>query len=160
WREPYGYVFFRDFHGGPFARITGGVEMARAGDETEVRVFAEITPRNVLGQAILATGFGKRATDKLLAQVRTFDRFLGGEGDDPFPTLAPKSQPMDLTGEIAGRLVRDGCSKQILDRLCDHVATARDEDVSRMRAFELADKWGEDRRATLGVFLQATVGGL
>ena len=29
-----------------------------------------------------------------------------------------------------------------------------------MRPFELADRWGADRRATLGVFLQATVGGL
>jgi len=53
-----------------------------------------------------------------------------------------------------------GASKTITDRLCDHLATARDEDVARMRPFELADRWGQDRRATLGVFLQATVAGL
>jgi class 3 adenylate cyclase len=160
WREPYGYVFFRDFHGGPFARISGGIEMAREGDETDLRVFAEIVPRNLIGQAILATGFGQRSTDKVLAQVQTFDRFLGGEGDDPFPTLAPRSRPTDRVTAIAGQLGAAGCPQQILDRLCHHIASARDEEVSRMRAFELADRWGEDRRATLGVFLRATVAGL
>src|SRR5688572_10811146 len=118
WREPYGYVFFRDFHGGPFVRITGGVDMVRDGDETDLRYFVEVTPRNLVGRAILATGFGQRSTDKLVAQVGIFDRFLGGDGDDPFPSLAPKSQPPDRIWEIAGRLVRAGCSKQILDRLC------------------------------------------
>jgi adenylate cyclase len=95
-----------------------------------------------------------------VAQVAIFDRFLAGEGDDPFPTLAPRSRPPGRVAEMAGRLATAGCPKQILDRLVAHIASARDEDVSRMRPFELADRWGEDRRATLGVFLQATVGGL
>jgi adenylate cyclase len=160
WREPYGYVAFRDFHGGPFVRFVGGLDMAREDDETDLRVFAEIEPRNIVGQAILATGFGQRSTDKIVAQVGVFDRFLDGRGDDPFPTLAPRVRPTDRVTEIAGRLTSAGCPKQILDRLSMHVATARDNEVARMRPFELADRWGEDRRATLGVFLQATVGGL
>src|SRR5688572_23130488 len=160
WREPYGYAFVRDFHGGPFVRVSGGVDMIRENDETDLRVFAELAPRNVLGQAILATGFGQRSVDKIVAQVGIFDRYLGGEGDDPFPTLAPKRRPTDRVTEIAGRLCAAGCPQQIVDRLCAHLATARDDEVARMRAFELADRWGEDRRATLGVFLQATVGGL
>ena len=160
WREPYGYVFLRDFYGGPFVRVSGGVEMSRENDETCLRVFAEIEPRNVLGQAILATGFGQRSTDKIVEQVGIFDRFLRGEGDDPFPSLAPAVRSTNRISEIAGRIRGAGGSKQIVDRLCAHVASARDEDVSRMRPFELADRWGEDRRATLGVFLQATVAGL
>jgi adenylate cyclase len=160
WREPYGYVVIRDFHGGPFVRFVGGVEMARVGDETDLLVFAEIEPRNLLGKAILATGFGKRSTDKIVAQVESFDRFIAGEGTDPFPTLAPRGQPTDRITEIGEQLSTSGSPKQIVDHLCTHVATARDEEVARMRPFELADRWGEDRRATLGVFLQATVGGL
>ena len=160
WREPYGYIFLRDFHGGPFVRVSGGVDMYREDDETDLRVFAEIEPRNLLGTAILATGFGQRSTDKVLAQVAIFDRFLAGEGGDPFPSLAPRSQPNDRMTDVADRLCAAGCPRQILDRLCAHITTARDEDVARMRPFELADRWGEDRRATLGVFLQATVGGL
>ena len=160
WREPHGYMFFRDFHGGPFVRIVGGVEQVPRDGGSDVRFFIDFEPRNLIGKAILAAGFGQRSTDRLLAQIRLFDRFLSGEGDNPFPTLAPKSQPPDRAWEIAERLIRAGCSKEILDRLCEHLAVARDDEVSRMRPFELADRWGEDRRATLGVFLQATVGGL
>src|SRR5438128_547534 len=82
------------------------------------------------------------------------------EGEHPFPNLVPKAQPPDRTWEIAGRLLTAGCQKEIVDLLCQHIALARDEDVARMRPFELADRWGHDRRTTLGVFLQATVGGL
>jgi adenylate cyclase len=160
WREPFGYVFFRDFHGGPFVRISGGVDVEPLNGGADLRIFAEITARNVIGKAILATGLFQRATDRMLTQVGVFDRYLGGEGENPFPTLAPKTQPSDLTWEIAGRLIRAGCPKEILDRLCEHLASARDDEVARMRPFELADRWGTDRRATLGVFLQATVGGL
>src|SRR3954464_6577886 len=144
WREPYGYIFSREFHGGPLKRIVGGVDMARDGDQTDLRVFAEIEPRNLIGQAILATGCGQLSTDKLLAQVAIFDRYLDGQGDDPFPSLAPRSLPPDRTATIADRLVSGGCPKSILDRLCEHIASARDEDVARMRPFELADRWGED----------------
>jgi class 3 adenylate cyclase len=160
WREPYSYIAFREFKGGPFVRFAGGAEMVRDGDETEVRIFGEFEPRNLIGQAILATGFAKKSTEKMLAQVALFDRYLGGEGDDPFPNLAPRSVPADRTVQIADRLSTAGCPKRILDKLCEHLATARDEDVARMRPFELADRWSEDRRETLGVFLQATVAGL
>jgi class 3 adenylate cyclase len=160
WREPYGYVVVRDFHGGPFVRFVGGVEMTRVGDETDLLVFAELEPRNLVGSAILATGFGQRSTDMMLAQAVTFDRFLAGAGDDPFPNLAPRARPPARALEAAERLISAGCPTQIVDRLCDHLATARDEEVARMRPFELADRWEEDRRATLGVFLRATVAGL
>src|SRR6266545_2419517 len=29
WREPYGYMVFREFHGGPIARLRIGVELER-----------------------------------------------------------------------------------------------------------------------------------
>lgn len=160
WREPYGYVAFRDFHGGPFERFVGGVDMVREGDETDLRVFAEITPRNLLGQLLLKTVVGQPNVDKMMQQIVIFDAYLSGKGDNPFPSLAPKSVPPDRIWEVAGRLIAAGCSKTLVDRLCQHIATANDEDVERMRPFELADRWGEDRRATLGVCLKATIGGL
>lgn len=160
WREPYGYTAFRDFHGGPFKRFVGGVDMTRDGDETVVKIYADIETRNVFGTAILATGFGQRSCEKMLAQVAIFDEYLAGNGDNPFPSLAPKPVPPDRTWDIAGRLISAGCPKRILDLLCDHVSTARDEEVVRMRPFELADRWDVDRRETLGVFLKATVAGL
>ena len=46
WREPYGYVVFREFIGGPFVRITIGVELERAAENTNVLIYAEMEPRN------------------------------------------------------------------------------------------------------------------
>ncbi|MCC7370124.1 MAG: adenylate/guanylate cyclase domain-containing protein [Chloroflexi bacterium] len=160
WREPYGWMAFRDFHGGPFERFVGGVDMVREGDRTDVRVFAEITPRNLLGRLILKTGFGQQNVEKIVKQVGLFDAYLLGHGRDPFPTLAPKTAPPDRVWEVAGRLMQAGCPQALVDRLCEHVASARDEEVERMRPFELADRWGEDRRTALGVFLRATEAGL
>ena len=161
WREPYGYVFFRDFHGGPFVRFVGGVDMAREGDETDLRVFAEIEPAQPAGAG--------DPGDRLRAEVDRQDRWPRSASSTrswaaraTTRSRRSRRKPRRPTGSgrVAGRLIAAGCPKQILDRLCQHVATARDEDVARMRPFELADRWGEDRRATLGVFLQATVGGL
>src|SRR5262249_52218425 len=47
-----------------------------------------------------------------------------------------------------------------VDRLVAFVRDGADFDVSRMRPFELADAWGEDRRAVLGVCLSAVRAGL
>lgn len=160
WREPFGWTAFRDFHSGPFLRFVGGVDMARDGERTDVRVFAELTPRNVLGRAILKAGVGQQGVQKILRQIAVFDEYLAGHVADPFPSLVPKAEPLDRIREAAGRLIAAGAPKSLVDQLCQHVATARDADVERMRPFALADRWGEDRRATLAVFLKATVAGL
>lgn len=160
WREAHGYVVVREFQGGPFAWMRAGVELARVGDGTNVLVFTEIEPRNPLGTLLLRLGFGQRAVDRMAGQVALFDRFLAGEIPDPFPSLRPRSRPPERAGRIVARLIADGCPTSIVERLYAHLTTARDEEVARMRPFELADRWGEDRRATLAVFLQATVGGL
>src|SRR5581483_11986209 len=58
WREPYGYVVFREFSGGPFVRVTAGVELDRVDEQTDVLIYAEFEPRNALGRLLLATGLG------------------------------------------------------------------------------------------------------
>jgi class 3 adenylate cyclase len=47
-----------------------------------------------------------------------------------------------------------------VELLRQHLAEAPDDEVVKMRPFELADRWGLDRRETLVLFLHATVAGL
>ncbi len=91
WREPYGWVVFRELIGGPFVRVTFGVELERAGDRTNVLVYAEFEPRNALGTLLLQTGLGQLSTDRILGQCAVFDRFLQGAERDPFPQLLPRA---------------------------------------------------------------------
>ena len=160
WREPYGYVVFREFIGGPFVRFTAGVELERADEHTNVLVYAEIEPRNALGALMLSTGLGQRSTDRILAQCAVFDRYIQGAERDPFPQLLPKADIPERARLIADALIANGQPASIVERLYEHLTSARDDEVARMRPFELADRWHEDRRATLAACLHATVGGL
>lgn len=160
WREPYGYVVFREFIGGPFTRVTAGVELERQGDHTDVLVYADFEPRNALGVLLLSTGLGQRSTDRMLAQCAIVDRFLQGSERDPFPQLLPKNSIPERARLISDGLIASNQPRSIVERLHEHLTMARDDEVARMRPFELADRWNEDRRATLAVFLHATVSGL
>jgi class 3 adenylate cyclase len=160
WREPYGWVVFREFKGGPFVRVTFGVEQERVGDKTDVLVYAEFEPRNALGAMLLRTGLGQRSTDRILAQCSVFDLYLQGAERDPFPQLLPKGTIPERARLISDGLIVNGQLPSIVEHLYEHLTSAREVDVARMRPFELADHWNEDRRETLAVFLHATVAGL
>jgi adenylate cyclase len=160
WREPYGYVVFREFIGGPFVRLTAGVELERADEHTSVLVYAEFEPRNAIGSLLLATGLGQRSTNRILAQCAVFDRFLQGAERDPFPQLRPQHTVPARARQLSDALIASSEPTSIVERLHEHLTSARDDEVARMRPFELADRWQEDRRETLAVFLHATVAGL
>jgi adenylate cyclase len=50
--------------------------------------------------------------------------------------------------------------RDLAERLAQHVAFASDVAVSRMRPFELADRWGVDRRRIVAISLQGVLSGL
>src|SRR5262249_10483617 len=157
WEAPRRYSVRRDYLTGPLRRLDCGAELIPREDGTEVRVWGEFVPRNLLGSLVARWIIGPRSTRGVLAQCRTFTSYLGGDTAAPFPQLA-------VTGEAAGgrlelladRLVRAGRDRALVERLCQHVRTAPETDVTGMRPFELADRWGQDRRSVLGLCLHAT----
>ena len=92
WRRPYGYVVLREFHGGPIARVSGGVELTPARGGTDVLVFADFVSRNVVGAALLRAGLGQQTTDRILNQCRLFERHLAGHARDAFPQLLSRGR--------------------------------------------------------------------
>ena len=60
----------------------------------------------------------------------------------------------------AARLQGKGLSPELVERLTESLAARPDEEVAQMRPFELASRWGVDRRELLRVFLHATRAGL
>lgn len=159
WRAPYAYAVCREFAGGPFRSASVGVELA-PGDETEVLAYAEFEPRNVLGTAILRAGLGQRAVDQIIAQCSVFDRYVAGGERTPFPTLAPRGARAERVRALAAGLMDRAVERRIVERLVAHLADGRDDELVKMRPFELADRWDQDRRSVLAAFLQATVSGL
>jgi class 3 adenylate cyclase len=74
------------------------------------------------------------------------------------PARAPVGEPDAVAGWRA--LEQAGIEPDRIDQLRRHLLEAPDEQVIQMRPFELADRWGRDRRDTLGLFLHATTAGL
>jgi adenylate cyclase len=170
WEAPHGFVVVRELQAGPLLRIRAGARLTQVEDGTEVVIYGDFVPRTALGAA-LARLVGPRSVQNTIRQCRSFERYLLGESDQPYPQLAwlPRlSVPPWLarrpeargSGVDADSLVAQGLSREAVELLRHHLAEAPDEDVARMGPFELADRWGLDRHETLGLFLHATAAGL
>ena len=167
WEAPRGFVVVRELQGGPLLRIRAGARLTPVQDGTEVVVYGEFVPRTAIGMA-LARLFGPGAVNATIRQCRSFERYLLGESDQPYPRLArlPKFSWLTRRREAhsstadSDTLIARGLSREAVELLRQRLAEAPDEDVAGMGPFELADAWGLDRHETLGLFLHATAAGL
>jgi adenylate cyclase len=75
----------------------------------------------------------------------------------------PEPAGGELRADVAdvwGRLTRAGVRPELVRLMRRHLESAPDDEVLKMRPFELADRWGVDRRETLVACLRATTAGL
>lgn len=75
---------------------------------------------------------------------------------------AARIQPRAAEAEGAWLvLAREGAgAESLVAKLRQHLETAADTELAKMRPFELADRWGEDRQAVLVLCLRATTAGV
>jgi adenylate cyclase len=107
----------------------------------------------------LATDTGARTDDQGSATLLARDLMASRPYDAL--TQGPRSPTAD--GELNHRGLRlqnKGLSPDLVERLIRTLAERPDEEVAQMRPFELASRWGVDRRELLRVFLHATRAGL
>jgi class 3 adenylate cyclase len=81
----------------------------------------------------------------------------------PYDALTQGPRSPTAAAELqrrAARLADKGLCGELVDRLTTALAERPDEEVAQMRPFELATRWGVDRRELLRVFLHATRAGL
>ena len=152
WVEGRFYQVERRFESGPFERFLGGMRFSSTAGGTEVEVFADLTPRGWLG-SILAGRVGRKGTQDMLEVARAFERHAARPEAEPVPALPPEGGIQ--LGVLETRLAQVKVPGP-LDRLRSHLQTAGDLEVVRMRPFELADRWGEDRMKVLRYFLFAS----
>lgn len=180
WREhPFEFVrarhysVLREYDVGPFTRVQGGAELTPDESGTMIRVWADITPRHWLGRLAAQLLVGPQSTSRVLARCRAYEREVlarqGDEGSAARPVVAANmavySGPEPEVDErrldqLTSALIRAGGDENLAGLLRDHLAHAPDDRVASMRAFELADVWGKNRRDTLAAFLRATTVGL
>lgn len=168
WREPpFEWVegrFFsivREFDAGPLARFEGGMTLVPEGAGCRLRVAYDFTPRNALGSFLARHVTGKKAIADAEALLKRFDVCLKDGGTEPFPARRTKSPSRIRTLALKAEALRlSPADKAMAERLIDSLSQAYDDELHRMRPFELADRWGQDRVKTLAVFFHAVKAGL
>ena len=168
----------------PFTAARAAVELVPTDGGVEVIASADVDPRNPQGALMARLVVGPTSCTRVIDQCRTFERFLLGQAPHPFPGLladergpswvttanpatatvaAPEAPAPAVEHESAdawGRLVRSGVRPEMAQLLRVHLETAPDDEVLKMRPFELADRWEVDRRETLIACLRGTTAGL
>ena len=133
--------------------------------------FPQLLPRRGLARLVPVPlrSAGPRGTDRRVptspaAITNTGQEVSGspsGVAEAAHPSEGPPSpeEPAQQTG-VWCQLIDEGTSAPLVARLRQHLESAPEMAVIRMRPFELADSWGADRRATLTLFLRATLAGV
>jgi class 3 adenylate cyclase len=144
------YQVERRYSAGPLERFVGGMRFAASNGGTELEAYAELNPRNLFGVFLAKVVAPKKAAQDMMDLAKAFERQITENGP---PAALPDSR--DLHPDLLDTRLATLQDMPALRKLREHVLTASDLEVVRMRPFELADQWREDRTAMLRLFLHA-----
>lgn len=155
------YDVKRDYYDGPLKQFIGGVELLEIDGGTEVRLYAEFTPRNILGiMAIPLTG-----VKSMHNTIKYVDGFLSNYDHASNSGIVPVNykKPNVNLAELA-RLVellkRFPIEEREIYLLHNYLLTQANQDVAEMRPYKLSKQWGVHKKNVLKLFLYATKVGI
>ncbi len=159
WIYPRAFRITRRMRKGPLLELDVAYTLAPRDGGTDVGVRITLTPRHgILGPFLrFMSGFTRRSFDAVIRQIDA--QLTSGEGHAA-PAHRSRVRADALAQPEATLRAADPGHGALVDRLVAFVRDGDDLDVSRIRPFELADGWKEDRRAVLGVCLSAVRAGI
>lgn len=149
------YAVLRVFEAGPLDMFYGGMDLRPHAEGTSVRVFAEVTPRTMIGWGVARLMGWRGIRDTLAFCERSVA--LRESGSDLLLPLPSRLTPVDRDqlNRLLVTLRAASLSEPLVMRFARHVAAAPDREVLRMQPYALADGWGADRAEVLRLFVQA-----
>ncbi|GAC1362690.1 MAG: hypothetical protein NVSMB3_10980 [Acidobacteriaceae bacterium] len=155
------YNVRRKMKRGPVLEFNGGARFERTETGTHVHVHAEFLPANHLGQLFLGMQWKKTKRD-WIALVASASAKLAGE--EPFAfgagvdraTSSVENATRNRLHSMAGRLADD----PMASLLFNHLATAPDYALNRIRPRVLSREWGVDAYGVLRLCLHAVRAGV
>ena len=170
WVKPVRFGIERVYNRGPMARLRVRAELnenPEGGTHLTYELWA--MPRNLLGQIAIPSQVKFFVEPRFRKAVREYDKSAVTSAG-----IVPREADTSLSSFDHARLQAlhqkliesiddtDGVEQKrsIADRLAEFIEHADDFDVSRIRAYRLADTWREPRRLVLEMCLRATRVGL
>ena len=168
WVKPRRFGVERIYSKGPMARMRALAELTETqsgGTKLSYDVWA--TPRNVLGLVAIPLQIRLLTAPRFRATFKRYGELATAASQPAIPDSTAVSDLDDqrlslLKEKLVGNLQREqrDTSLEIANRLVEFVRSADDFAVARIRAYQLADEWREDRREVLEVCLLATRAGI
>ena len=163
WTYPYSFGILRTYHKGPIdeMRVFARFE-PRPDGGTHVRYQTWMKTGHPLVQLALPFAIGVVAKNRFERVFREYDRLASQSG-----SMIGISRRHGLSSSGRARLkslsqslVHQGTDAALLVRLEDFLDHADELSVQRIRPYVLADRWEDNRRGVLEMFLRATRAGL
>ena len=156
----------RHWLGGLLAHwVVGPTGIRRAADQCRVfdrylrgeldDPFPQLRPRTWLGRHQPPPVAGAAALDNPIPGPPPSDG-----PPEPTPTGPSRADQVHEAEGAWRALVRETADPRLVERLRTHLLAAYDEEVVKMRPFDLADRWDADRHESLVLFLRATTAGV
>ena len=132
--------------------------MDAGGKGSLLHVKVEALPRLVLMRPLVWLNL-KQAASGMASLATEIEAHIASGAPSPFlkPVTPADEEALD---RALAELMRRGVREGIVKRLRSLIIEASDADCVKLRPFELADTWGEDRREVLVAFLHAVPAGL
>jgi hypothetical protein len=167
WSRPRAFSVHRRMHGGPITSLTWRCTLApsRASDGpgaleggTVATLQLELVPRSAILRPVVWLN-ASRVASSFAGIGPEIAAFVVAGAPNPYDGPVSTSDPSRIEAAIA-RLQAEGVDVTLAQRLGRLVREGADADLMRIRPFEQADLWSEDRRATLRAFLRGVPAGL
>jgi class 3 adenylate cyclase len=159
WVRPHRFGVVRRYPRGPLVemRVQAGLE-ERGGGGTSLDYDVRVRPRNLLGLVAAAVQIGLLSRRRFARAFRDYDHRTTTE-EPPRPArLAPGGAERLRRG--ADNLRAQGLDPAAVDALAGLLERGDEQELARLRPYELADAWGTGRRESLELLLHATRAGL
>jgi class 3 adenylate cyclase len=157
WERPKRFGVYRKFVRGPLAWLRMQWQLDPKGEGSTITCTFEAETKSFLLRPIAAIG-GRRAVAGMMQLAREIDKHVHDRAPSPFLDPVAPSDPAALAAAKA-RLA-EHVKPELAARLAKYVESSPDADAVRIRPFELADEWKEERREVLAAMLHAVPAGL
>ena len=163
WTYPYSFGVLRTYSKGPITEMRVLTNFhPRTEGGTRVRYQTWMKTDNILAQLAIPFAIGVVAKNRFETAFRIYDRLANKRG-----SVIEIARPRGLSPGwrarfkfLSATVIRQGTDPSLVERLEDFLNRADELSVQRIRPYALADRWDENRRAVLEMFLRATRAGI
>lgn len=161
WVRPHRFGVVRRYSRGPLREMRVLATLEEQGEgRTRLSYHVHARPRGLFGRLTTPLQIGVISRITFGRAFKRYAETVGSdrEGTPPEPVVPRRSMPrLERAGR---RLAEAGVEPALAERLLEHIATADDLTLARIRPYERAGTWGLPRRSVLSACLHATRTGL